>query len=334
MNNEASLDLSPSPEGAGKDFAKRTSGRLTMKNHGGFAAGLWRLADPKISLASFSAMFLGACAAARAGPLSGFWLALTVLGIFAIEVAKNASGEIFDFDSGTDLAIAPEDRSPFSGGKRVLVDGLLTRRQTAAIAGAGYVLGIAAGLLIAWKREPRVMVLGIVGVAAALFYQAPPFRLSYRGLGELTVGLCYGPLIMAGTYLVQRGEISFELVAASLPLGLVIADFLLINEFPDARADSQAGKRTLVVRMGRRRSSQLYGFLAAAAFVIVLVLPFFGFPRGMWLAMMGWPPAIRAARLLRAHPGTTSRIIPAQSLTLLSFVLLALGGGVGLLISR
>ena len=153
-------------------------------------------------------MFLGAAAAARGGSLSPTWLVLTVFGIFAIEVAKNASGEIFDFDSGTDLSVAPEDRSPFSGGKRVLVDGLLTRRQIAVIAGAGYGLGIAAGLLIAWLREPRVLIFGIVGVAAALFYQAPPLRLSYRGLGEVAVGFCYGPLIACGTYLVQRGGVS------------------------------------------------------------------------------------------------------------------------------
>ncbi|HLN57948.1 MAG TPA: 1,4-dihydroxy-2-naphthoate octaprenyltransferase, partial [Thermoanaerobaculia bacterium] len=80
-----------------------------------------------------ASMFLGACAAAREGPLAPVWLAVTVAGILAIEVAKNASGEVFDFDSGTDLAVAPEDRSPFSGGKRVLVDGLLTRRETATV---------------------------------------------------------------------------------------------------------------------------------------------------------------------------------------------------------
>ena len=97
-----------------------------------FWAGFWRLADPKISLASFAGMFLGACAAAGDRALSWGWLLLTVFGIFAIEIAKNASGEIVDFDSGTDQAVLPDDRCPFSGGKRVLVDRLLTRGQTIA----------------------------------------------------------------------------------------------------------------------------------------------------------------------------------------------------------
>lgn len=78
-------------------------------------AGFWRLADPKISLASMASIFLGAAAAAHDGALAPGWLVLTILGIFAIEVAKNASGELFDWDSGADLAVVPEDRSPFFG---------------------------------------------------------------------------------------------------------------------------------------------------------------------------------------------------------------------------
>src|SRR5574341_214290 len=101
-------------------------------------AGVWRLADPKISLASMASIFLGACLAVADGGWSPAWLAFTAAGIFFIEVAKNASGEIIDFDSGADLGVAPVDRSPFSGGKRVLVDGLLTRKQTATIAAVSY----------------------------------------------------------------------------------------------------------------------------------------------------------------------------------------------------
>ena len=220
-----------------------------------FAQGFWRLADPKISLASAASMLLGASAAAAAGPLSVGWLAVTVLGIFAVEVAKNASGEVFDWDSGTDLRIRPEDRSPFSGGKRVLVDGLLTRAT-----GLGHRhRRVSAGRRErGWPssrwREPGVLWLGVAGLALAFFYHAPPFRLSYRGLGELAVAVSYGPLICAGTYLVQRGRMPTSVVLLSLPLGLLIAAFLWINEFPDYSADAMSGKRTLVVRLGRRES--------------------------------------------------------------------------------
>ncbi len=111
------------------------------------------------------------------------------LGIFAIEVVKNASGEIFDFDSGTDLAVAEKDRSPFSGGRRVLVDGLLTRRETITISAVGYLTGSTAGFWIVAAREPRILWIGLVGLGCAYFYHATPLKLSYRGFGELAVGV-------------------------------------------------------------------------------------------------------------------------------------------------
>lgn len=297
-------------------------------------SGVWRLADPKISLASMASMFLGASVAARNGPLAPEWLALTVLGIFAIEVAKNASGEIVDFRSGADLAIAAKDRSPFSGGKRVIVDGLLTPRQTAVIAGTAYLVGITSGLLIAALRTPDILWVGVVGVACAFFYHAPPVKLSYRGLGELAVGLCYGPLIASGTYLVQRGQVSPGIILESIPLGLMIAAFLWINEIPDCDADRLAGKRTLVVRLGRRRAARVFAGLVAVTYAMLLLLPLGGVGRGVWLGLIGLVPGARAARTLLSHPADTVRIIPAQAGTVVSFVLMALGTGTGILVVR
>ena len=80
--------------------------------------------------------------------ISQAFSALTVVGIFCVEAAKNASGEIFDWDSGADQGVRDDERSPFSGGKRVIVDGLLTRRETAIVAGVFYAIAIAVGLAI------------------------------------------------------------------------------------------------------------------------------------------------------------------------------------------
>jgi 1,4-dihydroxy-2-naphthoate polyprenyltransferase len=299
---------------------------------GTFGAGLWRLADPKISLASMASIALGTAAAAHDGTLAWGWLVRTMGGIFFIEVAKNASGELFDFDSGTDLAVAPEDRSPFSGGKRVLVDALLTRRQTILIAAVAYALGAAAGLVIAVAREPRVLWIGVVGMALAYFYHSPPFRLSYRGLGEPAVALCYGPLVCAGTYLVQRGRISPDVVLLSLPLGVLIAAFLWINEFPDYEADRVAGKRTLVVRLGRPRAARAFAAIVATAIGVLALLPLIGLPPGVLLGLVAMPFGIAAALRLLREPEVTARIVPAQAWTLLCFVLAAVGSGLGLLL--
>jgi len=290
---------------------------------------VWRVADPKITLASMSSLFLGACAAARDGAIPWAWLGVTVAGIFFLEAAKNASGEVFDWDSGADQAVAEADRSPFSGGKRVLVDGLLTRRQTLAMAAAFYSLGIAAGFLVVALREPRVLWFGAAGVALAFFYHAPPLRLSYRGLGELAVALAYGPLIAGGCYLVLRGALPAWVLWAPAPLALLVAAFLWINEFPDARADEAARKRTLVVRLGRRRAADAFAVIVAAALALVALLPLLGVPRGVWLGLVAAVPAVRAVLRLREAPEDTPRIVPAQGWTLLSFVVFALGAGLG-----
>jgi 1,4-dihydroxy-2-naphthoate octaprenyltransferase len=301
--------------------------------HGKFWTGFWRLADPKISLASFASIFLGACLAATRRPLDWRWLALTILGTFALEIAKNASGEIVDFDSGTDLAVEPQDRSPFSGGKRVLVDHLLTRRETIGIAAAFYSLAIMVGLTIVAFRDRRVLALGMLGVACAYFYNSPPLRLSYRGLGELAVALCYGPIICMGTYLVQTGTVTAEVLWLSAALGLLIGGFLWINEFPDYAADRKSNKRTLVVTFGRKRASHIFALGISVPFLMLLCAPFVTYVSyGVWLGFAGMPFGVFAAHRAVTEPESTPRIVPAQGATLLSFVLFAAGAGTGALI--
>ncbi len=299
---------------------------------GSYWQGFWRLADPKISLASFAGMFLAACMAAADQGLAWGWLALTVAGVFCVEVAKNASGELVDYDSGTDLAITPADRSPFSGGKRVLVDMLLTRDQTHALTARFFAAAIAIGMVIVLWRDSRVLGFGLAGIALAWCYHGGPLRLSYRGCGELAVALAYGPLMVCGTYLVQTVSPQRTATARIRGLGLLVAAFLWINEFPDYQADRQAGKNNLVVRLGlenaaRLRAAGLCRLHLAAADGLVL-------PRRQWLA--GWAagrfPGIWSAWRLLHSKGVTARVIPAQIAALASFLLLAIGAGLGYLL--
>lgn len=305
----------------------------TLATHHSLAAGIWRVADPKITLASVASMIVGASAAAWQGPIAWGWLAITVVGVFCVEAAKNASGEVFDWDSGADQGVRDDERSPFSGGKRVIVDQLMTRGETAVVAAAFYAIALAAGLAIVVEREPRVLWLGMIGVGLAFFYHAPPLKLAYRGLGELAVALAYGPVIAAGTYLVQRNALDTGVLIASIPIGIAIGAFLWINEFPDARADAAAGKRTLVVRLGRPRAARVFVGLVAVAYLAVLALPLAGLPIATWLGLAGLPAGVTAARRLYRHPEATHHIVPAQANTLTSFVLAAVGIATGFVIS-
>jgi 1,4-dihydroxy-2-naphthoate polyprenyltransferase len=302
---------------------------LPARRTSNFATGVWRVADPKITLASVSSMIIGATCAAWQGPLAWGWMIATVVGIFCVEAAKNASGEIFDWDSGADQGVREDERSPFSGGKHVLLDGLLTRGETALVAGVFYAVAVAIGIAIVVAREHAVIYLGMLGVGLAFFYHAPPFKLAYRGLGELAVAIAYGPVIAAGTYLVQRGTIDAPVLWASIPFAIACGAFLWINEFPDARADAAAGKRTLVVRLGRVRASRVFAGIVIAAYLAVLALPLIGLPIATWLGLIGLPHGLAAARRLIRHPETTKEIVPAQAWTLLSFVLMAAGIGAG-----
>ena len=297
-----------------------------------FWQGFWRLADPKISLASFAGMFLGASAAAAEQPLAWGWLALTILGIFCVEVAKNASGELVDFDSGTDLAVDAADRSPFSGGKRVLVDKLLTRQQTRRLAAVFFLTAIAIGLVIVVWRDSRVLAFGALGIGLAWYYHGGSVRLSYRGLGEVAVALAYGPLVVCGTYLVQTGHLSAPLLHVAMALGLLVAAFLWINEFPDYRADLGAGKKNLVVRLGLERAAQVYVTLLATGY-FWLVLTALNYPeaRGLLWGLSGAAPAAFSAWRVLGSEGVTGQLVPAQAGCLASFVLMATGAGIGFL---
>ncbi len=299
-------------------------------HHSNFWQGVWRLADPKVSLASFAGMFMAACFAAADAGLQPWWLLATVVGIFCVEVGKNASGEVTDYDSGTDLAIAEADRSPFSGGKRVLVDGLLSRRQAWQVAAVFFAAAALVGLGIAFYREPRVLPLGAVGLGLAWFYHGGTVRLSYRGLGELAVLLAYGPLIVCGTYLVQTAYLSALLLHLSMILGLLVAAFLWINQFPDYHADRGTGKRNLVVRLGRDRASMAYVIIVATAYSwLVIVACVFPGAKGVLGGLAGLPAALFSAWRLLQSPTDTRKVVPAQAACLGSFVLMAVGSGLG-----
>ncbi|TBR20008.1 prenyltransferase [bacterium] len=286
-----------------------------------FLAGLWRVCDPKVTLASAAGLLVGHAAAAHDGPLSWGWVGPVVFGIFLAEAAKNASGELYDWDSGVDQAVAPEDRSPFSGGKRVLVDGLWDRRDAVWAAAGLWAAAVVCGLAISALRDGRVLALALAGGGLAFFYHAPPFKLCYRGWGEAAVALCYGPLIGGGAYLVQRGEFPLRVAALLAPLGLLIAGFLVANEFPDYRADSSGGKRNLVVLMGRARAVGLYFGLSAAAAAGALLLPAFGWPPGVRTAAVAFVPGVWASRWMAAAPEDTPRVVAGQVAALTAFLL-------------
>ena len=295
--------------------------------------GFWRLADPKISITSAASMAVGAALAAGAVGFSWFWLLVLGLAMFCMEVAKNAWGDVYDYDSGTDLAVRPEDRTDFSGGKRVLVDGILTRRQTWAIAFGFALAGLTLGALMVFGREPSLFWLGALGLVLGWSYHGPPLQLAYRGLGELDVVICYGPVIAVSTYVLMTGHYAAAPFWLSLPLGVLIAAFLWVNEFPDYHADLGAGKNNLVARLGKQRAAQLLPLIYLVGFGLLAALPSLtGMPRAIWLGFLALPAAGLALSWTLRDPETFHRHKPVQPMALLAFVLYSAGVTSGVLI--
>ena len=156
-------------------------------------------------------------------------------------------------------------------------------------------------------REPSLFPLGCAALLLGWSYHGPPLQLAYRGLGELDVVVIYGPAIALAAHILMGGQHAGAVVWASLPLGVFIAAFLWVNEFPDHDADRGAGKRNLVVRLGKHRASRLLpllytgGILALAVPVVTGILPAATGLAGIALLPAGlaarwcWLPA-RAAR--------------------------------------
>ncbi len=183
---------------------------------------------------------------------------------------------------------------------------------------------------------PYLFLLGLFGVVSSYFYVGPPFRLAYRGIGELIVGINFGPVMTLGAYYVQTGRFAVEPFLASIPVGLLIAAVLWINEFPDMDADKAVGKRTLVLRLGYTRSIAVYVGMVATAYVLIVIYAllkvFSQIPitsLASLIALLSLPLAIKAVRILRVNYMDPHAIIPANANTIflhLTFGILAIVG--------
>jgi len=212
-------------------------------------------------------ILLGAAVAASHGFFSWGLLGLTLLGGSALHLGLNVANDVFDDMSGADPAnVTP---TPFSGGSRVIQYQLLSRRAMAMMSALLYAVGVAVGIYLAETRGSELYILGVAGILVSVAYTAPPFRLVNRGLGEAAVGLGFGPITTLGAYFVMAKEFSGEALFASLPVAIFIALVLYMNEVPDKAADSEVGKRTLVVRWSERAVVRAFSVAAATAYLIL-----------------------------------------------------------------
>jgi 1,4-dihydroxy-2-naphthoate octaprenyltransferase len=183
----------------------------------------------------------------------------------------------------------------FSGGSRVLVKGVFPVWHS-LLFGYGCLAGailIGVYIYLQYQRDLRTFLLGGVGIFFGFFYSGRPFRWSYRGLGEILIGFCYGWLPIATGFFLFTGFFSRQILLLSIPVGLSIFNVILINEFPDEEADRTIGKKTLVVRFGKERMGDLYMGLSLLTGLYFIKMMWGLGETPLWLLVLsGVPPLL------------------------------------------
>lgn len=273
-----------------------------MKRLSAFAAGsalALAVTRPRFLTITAVAVLVGLAGAAGGGvPIDWARAALTLLGALLAHAGANMINDYHDRDADAGNTARLH---PYTGGSRLIQDGLLGAR-TVALYGYGSLAATALlGAALALTGRPQLWALGALGLLLAIAYSAPPLRLSARGAGELVIAAAW-LLVVAGTDVAQRGGWSLVPVIAGLPLSLLVAAILLANGYPDRRADEAAGKRTIVVRLGTRRAGWTYlGLVAAACLWLAAAVAAGALPLWALAGLLPLAPSLDAARRLRRH---------------------------------
>src|SRR5437867_2463071 len=280
-------------------------------------------------IASIIPVLVGALAAwqIRSAFSAPFFL-LCLVGAVFIHLGANMANDAWDFRSGNDANV--HHLNPFAGGGRVLIRGVINPKAHLAVALMFLSLGSLIGIFLVTQVGLPLLLLGIFGVAVAYSYVGPPLRLAHHGLGEIAVGIEFGPITVLGTYFVLAKAFNPAAVALSITLGLLVAGILWINEVPDIPADSAVGKRTLVVRLGVPRATTVFGGIIGAAYlVLVLGVVLAGLTPWALVGLLAVPLAWKPVTGLQKAGSDPHALIPSNAgmimATLATGVLLLVG---------
>ena len=253
----------------------------------------------------------------RAGPFVA-----ALLGSILIQIGTNLANDYSDARRGADT----EDRL---GPVRVTAGGLVPPRQVLIATYVTFGLAVVCGLYLVFASGIELLFVGIASIAAGVLYTGGPKPYGYEGLGEIFVFLFFGVAAVAGSTFAQIESWPREAFMLAIPVGLLAAAILVVNNVRDMDSDRRAGKRTLAVRLGRERTRTVYGLMLYAAYVTAL-LPWLLGSLSPWLAL-SWltlPLAARLARTLRTHADgpTLNEALAQTGLLQLAFCLLLSAG--------
>ena len=250
-----------------------------------------------------------------------------LLGALFIQVGTNLSNDYSDARRGADA----EDRL---GPVRVTAGGLVPPRQVLIATYVSFGLAVLFGIYLIAVAGWELLIVGAASILAGVGYTGGPRPYGYEGLGEVFVFLFFGVVAVAGSYFVQVTSLDWEAFALSVPVGLLAAAILVVNNVRDIDSDRRAGKRTLAVKLGRERTRAMHASVVYLAYVLAPITWLFG-PTTAWV-LLPWltlPLATAVVRIVRTRtdgPALNGALAQSGMLQLAFCMLLS----AGLLLSR
>jgi 1,4-dihydroxy-2-naphthoate octaprenyltransferase len=287
---------------------------------------IWLLAArPRTLPAGVAPVLVGtALAAAEKSSLRIGAFIAALLGAVFIQVGANLSNDYSDARRGADT----EDRL---GPVRVTAGGLVPPKQVLTATYVSFALAVLCGVYLIIVAGWVILAIGSASILAGVLYTGGPRPYGYEGLGDVFVFLFFGLVAVTGSYYAQVERLEWEAFALAVPVGLLAAAILAVNNIRDAPTDARVGKRTLAVRLGRGRARDFYAAEVYVAFLIPVVVWLAGGSHVGALVLLSWlalPLAVPLVRTVRQHddgPTLNEALAKTGMLQLAFCVLLSVG---------
>ncbi len=290
---------------------------------------LWFLETrPHFLILSVVLAFLGTSIAWYDGYIHIGHAVLAFIGLLLCHISVNVLNDYYDYKSGLDLKTR---RTPFSGGSGLLPATSLKPGSVFKFGLICFILAIPIGIYFIIVSGLLLLPLLLLGAICILLYTPVITR---RRWPEWAPGVGLGILPVLGAYFVQTGEYTWPAVIAAVPSGILVHNLLLLNEFPDAEADQEVGKKTMPVTMGKNRAAIVYSALNILIYVWIIVWVVLGvMPLFTLIALLTIPFAVKAIKGALNYQEMSS-LMPAMANNVLMIQIIQLLLGIGYILAK
>lgn len=258
----------------------------------------WILASrPKTLLAAVVPVLIGTSIVSFETKVNFSAAIIALICAILIQIGTNFVNDLYDYLSGADT----ESRK---GPTRALASGLITVNEMKLAIILVFTITFILGLYLVYISTWITLLIGIMSIFAGIAYTAGPFPLAYNGLGDVFVFLFFGVVGTVGTYYVQVVDISPLVLWASIPVGALITNILVVNNYRDIDEDREVGKNTLAVKMGRKFTRYQYLIFMILSYLILFVV-YFTFNQSLFvfLPLITLPLAIKLIKMIFSFKG-------------------------------